>query len=352
MSGCSTVKNGTELNSSYLLVTPISTSINRPFNYTYLVDRKLKVVKKWSYKLLPLTGQLDTDGNLYVVGAKIKEKNLFRPGMTPYLQKISPENKLLWSHHDPMRHHDFKILKNKNILYGARYSFNYSEAKKYMKVKPYKGLAYGEQIIELNPISGKPVWNWYAHKHINLFEENKIPKEKLTNLMHINSVDYTDSFILTGRPSYMVSARSSSRVYVIDKKSKKIVWESPDGFFIHQHAAQFLNNGNLLVFDNRLNEGKSKVVEYSFLESKIVWEYFGGGFSPFDKSQFFSGFMSGAQRRQNGNTVITLGSSGYVVEVNQDKKIQWEFINNIEKKDQSLAWPFKPLFFSRMYDKF
>ncbi|MHB1557575.1 MAG: aryl-sulfate sulfotransferase [Isosphaeraceae bacterium] len=53
-----------------------------------------------------------------------------------------------------------------------------------------------------------------------------------------------------------------------------------------------------------------------------VWRY-----SAPRKSDFFSSFISGAQRLPNGNTLICSGANGTIFEVTSDKTIVWKYIN-------------------------
>ena len=46
-----------------------------------------------------------------------------------------------------------------------------------------------------------------------------------------------------------------------------------------------------------------------------------------DPGNFFSGFISGAQRLPNGNTLICEGASGRLIEVTREGRVVWEFLN-------------------------
>ena len=46
-----------------------------------------------------------------------------------------------------------------------------------------------------------------------------------------------------------------------------------------------------------------------------------------DASKFYSSYISSAQRLPNGNTLITEGSDGRLIEVTPDHEIVWEYIN-------------------------
>ena len=47
---------------------------------------------------------------------------------------------------------------------------------------------------------------------------------------------------------------------------------------------------------------------------------------PLDASRFYSPFISSAQRLPNGNTLITEGSDGRLLEVTHEHELVWEYI--------------------------
>ena len=48
------------------------------------------------------------------------------------------------------------------------------------------------------------------------------------------------------------------------------------------------------------------------------------------KTEFFSSFISGAQRLANGNTLICSGASGTIFEVTPEKEIVWKYVNPVK----------------------
>jgi hypothetical protein len=58
---------------------------------------------------------------------------------------------------------------------------------------------------------------------------------------------------------------------------------------------------------------------------KPVWTY-----TAPKKSDFYSFFISGAQRLPNGNTLICTGASGTVFEVTLEKEVVWKYINPVK----------------------
>ena len=101
--------------------------------------------------------------------------------------------------------------------------------------------------------------------------------------------------------------------------------------------------GNLLLFNNRNNvvrEQDRTEIEYSSIlelklplledgrydwnaDTEVVWQYDQGFYSP---------FISGVQRLPNGNTLITEGTSGRLLEVTSDGEVVWEYLNPINEE--------------------
>jgi Arylsulfotransferase (ASST) len=126
---------------------------------------------------------------------------------------------------------------------------------------------------------------------------------------------------------------------------------SVDQRLFGQHNIQWIakglsGEGHLLVFNNG---GGRKPVEHSSVDEFVPPTDKDGNYvrpkhGPFgpaqplwsytapDKKDFYSWFISGAQRLPNGNTLINSGAVGIVFEVTPEKETVWKFAN-----------PFKPL---------
>jgi len=134
--------------------------------------------------------------------------------------------------------------------------------------------------------------------------------------------------------------------------------DAADQRFFSQHHVHWIAKGlpgagHLLVFNNgegRPDGNYSSVIEFEppkkgehdyVLESlapagpeKYVWEYK----SP-DPKDFFSSFISGAQRLSNGNTLVCEGARGRVFEVTPDGKIVWDFLHALGAIDPAPGQP-------------
>ncbi len=63
---------------------------------------------------------------------------------------------------------------------------------------------------------------------------------------------------------------------------------------------------------------------------KIEWQFTPkemGKVFPVDYNRFYSPFVSSAQRLPNGNTLITEGASGMLMEVTRNHELVWEYIS-------------------------
>jgi hypothetical protein len=106
--------------------------------------------------------------------------------------------------------------------------------------------------------------------------------------------------------------------------------------------------GNIMVFDNGgwagygspnpasatgekyATRDYSRVLEINPVTLRIEWQFTPkelGLVFPVDYSRFYSPFVSGAQRLPNGNTQITEGATGMLLEVTRDHQVVWEYVS-------------------------
>jgi hypothetical protein len=130
------------------------------------------------------------------------------------------------------------------------------------------------------------------------------------------------------------------------------------GQFVGQHNPHLVPKGlpgagNVLVFDNggvagygeipntgsvyRYTRDYSRVVEFNPVTLEIVWEY-GGEFAP---ERFYSHLIGGAQRLPNGNTLITIGLHGRVIEVTPERQVVWEYQHEPLTTESSAGWLYR-----------
>ena len=194
---------------------------------------------------------------------------------------------------------------------------------------------------------------------------------KEADWMHMNAVDYNADL-----DQIVISSPHNSEIYIIDHsttteqakghtggrrgKGGDILyrWGNPRAYrngtkadqrLFFQHNVQWIRKGlhgegHLLVFNNgsgRKPDEYSTVDEFvpptdkdgnytreqdsPFGPDKALWSY-----SAPNKKDFYSFFISGAERLPNGDTLIDSGSSGTVFEVTPEGETVWKFANPLK----------------------
>jgi hypothetical protein len=121
------------------------------------------------------------------------------------------------------------------------------------------------------------------------------------------------------RNSALVSFREINTVALVDLDAERAIWAMA-GLAIRQHDPSLLDNGNLLIFDNRLAELGSRAIEINPRTQELVWEFPKPG-----AARIFSACCGTAQRLSNGNTLITFTQTAEAFEVTADGEVVWEY---------------------------
>jgi hypothetical protein len=231
---------------------------------------------------------------------------------------------------------------------------------------------------------GDLVWEWVCSDH---FEEFGFREEARNILcrdpnmrpvgggmgdwMHLNSMSalgpnkWHDAGDERFHPDNLITCgRETDITFIISKETGRVVWkigpnydETPKlralGWIIGQHHAHMIprglpGEGNILIYDNggwagygAPNPGSptgaknalrdySRVLEIDPVTLGVVWQQTPaecGLVHPTDSNRFYSPFISSAQRLPNGNTMITEGSGGRILEVTADHRLVWEYIS-------------------------
>ncbi|HEX3131675.1 MAG TPA: arylsulfotransferase family protein [Thermoanaerobaculia bacterium] len=147
--------------------------------------------------------------------------------------------------------------------------------------------------------------------------------EHFGDIFHTNTLEVLDGRFADRDPAFragnvLLSVLKLDTIAVLDPDRGEIVW-AKTGNWRRQHQPTFLDDGNLLVFDNRGPGGeKSRVIEVDTKTGEVVWRY---------EKDLFSKTLGSCQRLPNGNTLITESENGRALEVTRDGRMVWEYYN-------------------------
>ena len=288
-----------------------------------------------------------------------------------------------------LSHHDVKHLPNGNVLMIAWETKNFTEAVTAGR-NPNVLTMFGvwpDHIIEVKPTgptSGDIVWEWHVWDH--LIQEYDSTKENYgvvadhpelidinygsstADWLHTNSIDYNEQF-----DQILLSVHNFNEIWVIDHSTTTIEaaghtggnsgkggdllyrWGNPITYqagtsnnrkLFGQHDVRWIKpecpgSGNILIFNNGLGrpDGAYSSVDEIVPPVDNNGTYYlaqGSAFGPEDPiwsytaenpTDFYSYMISGAQRIENGNTIICDGKHGFFFEVTSEKETTWEYTN-------------------------
>ena len=319
----------------YTLFSPITGS-----GQVYLIDLEGNIVHQWDLPYPPGSyGYILPNGNLFYNGKTTDNIEgvpwWFKGGI---VLEVEPSGKIVWEYRHPDHHHDARKLANGNVIILATEPVPTELAAKVKGGIPgteRNGIIYADVIHEVTP-EGEIIWSWHAYQHLDPETDIITAHDKREEWSHANTVgELADGNLI-------LSFRNLSTVVIVDRKKGEIIWRLGRETLSHQHYPHELANGNILIFDNgtyRENAALnfSRVIEVDRETKQIVWQY-----SDNPPHNFFSPYISGAQRLPNGNTLITEGNYGRLFEVTPEREVVWEYVNpyfNTQQitKDESSA---------------
>ncbi len=214
------------------------------------------------------------------------------------------------------------------------------------------------------------------------FSMTRTPGVKGGDWIHCNSASYLGpnkwysqdpvQYKVFHPDNIIISNRQTNTSCIIEKATGKIVWQIGPYYYrdskwefggkdypnayknleqiVGQHHTHMIpqglpGEGNIMIYDNGgyagygpRNPGAhfgwsdarrdySRVIEFDPRSLEIVWEHSAKQMGMRNKYQFYSDYVSSAQRLPNGNTLITNGAVGQLQEVTPEHEVVWEYIS-------------------------
>jgi len=344
---------------------------------TWLVDGAGVPVHRWESGWLPgMAAYLGDDGTLIRAGrggAGLNPQLGSLPGAGGVIEQFDWDGDVQWSwtvsDSAHLAHHDVHQLPNGNVLLLVWEVVAADEAialGRDPETAPEAGLV-SDAIWELDPSSGEIVWRWSALDHLVQDQQAAAPEfaeprdrpgrvdlnagdPSATDWLHFNGLDHDP---VTDRIA--VSVHGLGEVWVLDHAISTeeaagpagdllFRWGNPEAWgglggreLYGHHDPTWLDSGRLLIFDNgrdRPGGEYSRLVELELpLDQGALrppaaeepppspaWTW-----TAPEPTDLVALFMSGAQRLPNGDTLLTDGPGGRLLQITSDGDILWEY---------------------------
>lgn len=262
-------------------------------------------------------------------------------GFPSMITKFSPDSRILWR--KPLAaHHDVRVLPNGMILALTEQPRTIPSNRR----AKTPSLSFMDNSIVLLTASGDLVQQRSVYDlvrstpKLRLLDTGPVVTEGAYDLFHCNAAQWIDDALVRSlgkRPASSAEARRlykpgnvifSSRhqnfVAIFSWQSKRVLWawgQQRDGLD-GPHAASLLPNGNVLVYDNGLLRGYSRILEIDPLSNRIVWQ-----FQAKHPQDFYNRTGGHVQKLAGGNVLLTDSSRYQVLEVTPEQRIVWKWIN-------------------------
>jgi hypothetical protein len=307
-------------------------------HHASIIDMEGQIVHQWHHDEGIQHVKLLANGNLLIQTLPSEDAGGREKigGSAGAMLELDPAGKTVWEHRDIHQHHDYYRLENGNTVYLAWELMPAAFCEQVRGGHSHEEdpeLMWGDVVREIDP-DGNLIREWLSWEHLDFAEEIICPLESHKEWTHSNSIEVLKN------GDWLMSLRLTSTVIIVDGKSGDVKWRWGGSHInkdhdpkvwgpaelSHQHNAQMLDNGNILVFDNgchrKRGPGFSRIVEINPDTLAFVWSY-----SAPTVLAFYSFMVSGCERLPNGNTLITEGASGRLMEVTQKHKVVWEYIS-------------------------
>lgn len=301
----------------------------QPYCTAELIDEGGATVHAWSHEPCGRweRAELLPGGDLLAIGADPPARaDGAIPDATRYLLRLTFRGEVVWKRR-MHAHHDVELTPDGSLLVLGFRRRQIPSLHPRLDTRDDLAVLLDQDGREIGSRSLLEAFRASAEIHpLQAVQPNRLGGRPWLDLLHSNSAEWMRRSDLERRhPLYdrgnvLLCFRHQNCVAVLDWEAGRIVWAWGADRLLGPHDAQTLENGNLLVFDNGVGRGWSRVVEVDPLGGEIVWEY-----RAERPEEFYTLTKGSAQRLPNGNTLIAESDRGRLFEVTREGEIVWEF---------------------------
>ncbi len=352
----------------YTLFTPMQSTD------TFLIDDLGEVMHTWVSGYRPgLSVYLLSNGELLRPGAITSRPSTFDGqfgGAAGAIEVLDWDSNVVWSTtvatENYLSHHDVEELPNGNILAVVWEAKSAAEAIAMGRTNVSGDTLWADAIYEIcrsnagnSCVDGEIVWSWSVWDHVVQDVDSAIVTTYVSDISehpdkvdlnffigaggsdwtHANSVDYnplTDQILISVRSfnEYWVIDHGDAGQGIVSRVGNPAAYEGVgEQILFGQHDAQWIEqglpgSGNILVFNNGANRpggSYSSVDEFCHLGAGCTEGEMLESYSEGPGGDFFADHISGAQRLENGNTLVCEGTEGRLFEYDSSHEVVWEY---------------------------
>lgn len=145
------------------------------------------------------------------------------------------------------------------------------------------------------------------------------------NDVEVLSEEMADAFPLFEAGDVMYSMRNLNLVIVFDPETETVKWYQ-HGPWLRQHDPDFLPDGRISIYNNRMEYGESNIMVIDPVTREVEVVYAGTKDEP-----FYSVIRGKHQTLENGNILIVEAQGGRVFEVTPAGEIVWQYVNRYDQ---------------------
>jgi len=299
-----------------------------------LIDMEGRVLHRWRVDFLEIWPDYPSEW-LHAGAEYFRRAWLFENGeMLAIFEgigiiRIDRDSNLLWAQPNKA-HHDLQVMPNGDIYVLTR------KGRIIERLDPTKPVL--EDFVTILGPDGQEKQRVSLLEALErstfreLWDSSQI--DRFGDIFHTNTIEVLDGRLANDLPAFrrgnvLISMLKPDLIAVVDLDAEAVVW-AYKGSFKKQHDPRILDNGNLLLFDNRgPKPPHSRVIEFApATPDETVWSYTGADERP------FGSFSCGtADRLAGGNTLITESDRGRAFEVTPEGEIVWEFYTPYRAND-------------------
>ncbi|HMI98962.1 MAG TPA: arylsulfotransferase family protein [Gaiellaceae bacterium] len=141
------------------------------------------------------------------------------------------------------------------------------------------------------------------------------------DVLHTNTLELLGAHPsgMWNRGDVLLCMRELNTIAVVDLARAEVRWWWGPGELSGPHQPVGLPDGRVLVFDNGVEAGRTRLVAVDPSTSEVVWSW-----SASPPQSFFCPLAGGCERLANGNLLVTNSTAGGAFELTMEGEILWQ----------------------------